>query len=105
MPDTETKPEITVEDIKAYLATLAPDAEAGTAHDTELCLVARALKHKYGETFYVGAFSFWSVGPELFQQPQEIAVIVEQFDEIDDENSRPVTRAEVEAAMPQLKGE
>lgn len=45
---------ITLEEVKAYLATLEPDQKAGIRYNSYGCLVARALKHKYKVLFSVG---------------------------------------------------
>lgn len=90
---------ITIDDIKAYLATLAPDDEAAQTIGGS-CLVERALEHKYHQEFRVGWTGFVRVhGPETSEVGTEITRVIYQFDDIPD---RHVTRAEVEAHIPAL---
>lgn len=99
--------EITVKDIKEYLATLQPDDVAGKTGDIQYCLIARALEHKYGKTFYVGSMGFWE--PEhysdVLELSDEMVGVRAIFDYVPLGQAvvQDRTRAEVEKIMPQLK--
>jgi len=98
---------ITIPEIRAYLATLKPDATAGIVANAESCLVARALDHKYGqEMFLVYTHEFTTLNAEdtIDPLPDEIFVIVRTFDGLG-VNQEEISRRTVEEAIPQLKGE
>lgn len=101
--------EVTVGDIRNYLATLAPDEVAGKTGDIQHCLIARALAHKYDKTFHVGSMGFWEVAPysEVLELGDEMVAVRATFDYVPlgQDVVQDRTRAEVEASMPQLKGD
>lgn len=95
---------VTIHDIQTYLATLQPDDVAGKTGDTQYCLIARALEHKYHKTFYVGAGGFWGAESQVIPFTEDISAIRSVFD------YSPLglvvaerTRAQVEKAIPVLK--
>lgn len=95
--------EVTIQDIRDYLSTLQPEDRAGDNKWVTDCLVARAIKWKYGvEKVYVQYihFTVGSEGGERHPISLEVEDVIAGFDHID---HRYPTRAEVEAAMPYLR--
>lgn len=98
--------EITVGDIKAYLAGLGPDEPAGITNDQSSCLVARALSKKYAgveDHFIVGMSAFTTPKWEepWHDLPGDIAEIVSKFDALSPDEDF-VSRRRVEQAIPEL---
>lgn len=93
--------ELTIEIIKKYLATLAPDQSAGVVADAYYCPVAKALEHEYGVPFVA---SEWSYGPrenfslEKAQTPPDIAELIRAIDRVGT-FPRPISRSEVEGVL------
>lgn len=96
---------ITLEDLKQYLAEFGPDDTVGVSRDSTSCLLARALNRKYGIKFEMShdSFSPWH-SIENFETTHDIRHVVIAFDAIAPHGAE-VSRKQVEAAIPQLKGE
>lgn len=102
--------EISVDDVKKYLASHSPEEPVGLGASPKACLVEQALEYKYpGKIFEVTVGTFWNVHPtgalyygESGDLGAEIDEIIRKFDDI---SSGWITRAQVEEAIPELKGE
>lgn len=95
--------EITIADIQAYLASLAPTDTVGDTKTTTNCLVARALARKYGETFDVGYKSFTRDGSTApYPIDELVSRIIHEFDALGSGVNQYPTRGQVEQAIPVL---
>lgn len=101
---------ITIQDIRSYLASLAPDQSCGTPARPRACLVEKALEYKYpGEVFLVNSDAAWSLerGATTFSLQEDVTGVVLSFDTLapkDNPTNISITRQQVEDAIPSLKG-
>jgi len=100
----------TLQIIRDYLGTLAPDQICGKTHDGRVCLVHRAMERLHpGVNFYVTINDIQVEDGDTFmtvKHEPEIAEIVVGFDKTfsrSEYSFDDVTRAQVEEAFPQLR--
>lgn len=109
---------ITLQDIRAYLDSLAPDQSCGIPGRPRACLVEKALEHKYpGEQFHVnsadarplrGVDGTYPTDSADFSFSDEVRRVVSAFDQLaieENPQNKTVTRQRAEDAIPELRGE
>lgn len=94
---------ITLQIVRDYLATLGQDEEAGIAGDAYQCPVARAARSVYGVRFVVTRDEYYlqESGEEVTPTTTEIAELITGIDAAKNQLIQPITRAEVEALLPE----
>ena len=101
---------VSLEDVKTYLSTLAPDEVCGETNSYSTCLVACALNHKYQDTgtkfgvLYECAFPLPRGVHSEIEITQQVEHVARLFDCMH-EDMRPVSRKDVEKWLPDLDPE
>lgn len=93
---------LSIENIKQYLSSLAPNAAVGVPGSLHSCLAANALCYKYSKPFSTGYTTFDPMDGTYNEFSPDVTEVIVQFCRLD--RAFP-TREEVEQAIPVLKGD
>lgn len=99
---------ISLEDIRAYLATKQDDETVGVTIEGDVCLAANTLKHKYpGADVGVAWYNAGArINDTFIKFPEDVTQVANTFDNMerreDYRDGTPITKAQLRERMPEL---